>query len=181
MTHSIILQAICNFDIKFTNCFVGFPGSAHDARVFKNSGIYKEIIANDEMFLSDSYHLLGDSAYPLHKWILVPYKDTGSLDQSQIRYNHKHSQTRIIVECAFALLKGRFRRLRKVISKTDNIAELIMASCVLHNICLQNFDDGDEFVADTELSEHNATATNTTCQTQDDPAIAKRDYIKSIL
>jgi hypothetical protein len=34
--HSVILQAICSHDMRFTNCFVGWPGSCHDSRVLNS-------------------------------------------------------------------------------------------------------------------------------------------------
>ena len=47
---------------------MGWPGSVHDARVFRNSPLYQS--AEHELFQGDT-HLLGDSAYPLQRCILV--------------------------------------------------------------------------------------------------------------
>ena len=180
MTHSVVLQGICDHRRKFINCFVGFPGSAHDARVLQNSNIYKKIMEDkSKYFTSDSYHLVGDSAYPLKEWLLVPYKDNGALSDLQQRYNKKQSQTRIVIECSFALLKGRFRRLRKVISKISNISHLVLAACVLHNICIDNDDEGNELV-DMEYLELMA-ARDSGQLSSDTKAKKKRDYINSIL
>ena len=33
--HSVILQAVCDHRMLFTDCYAGWPGSVHDARVFK--------------------------------------------------------------------------------------------------------------------------------------------------
>ena len=38
---SIILQEICDNELRFTNVNVGFPGSVHDARVLRRSQIYQ--------------------------------------------------------------------------------------------------------------------------------------------
>jgi hypothetical protein len=46
--HSIVLQAICNHKLVFTYCFVGCPGSTHDARVFRRSDIYRRLIEDRE-------------------------------------------------------------------------------------------------------------------------------------
>ena len=33
--HSVILQAVCDHRMLFADCYAGWPGSVHDARVFK--------------------------------------------------------------------------------------------------------------------------------------------------
>jgi hypothetical protein len=38
---SIILQGTVDYRKRFRNVFVGWPGSAHDARVYKNSEIFR--------------------------------------------------------------------------------------------------------------------------------------------
>ena len=35
--HSVILQAVCDDRMFFTDIYAGWPGSVHDARVFSNS------------------------------------------------------------------------------------------------------------------------------------------------
>ncbi|KAH3782992.1 hypothetical protein DPMN_160918 [Dreissena polymorpha] len=59
-------------------------------------------------------HLLGDSAYALQQWMMVPYKDTGNLNKTQRTYNYIHSSTRMSIERSLGALKGRFRRLKFV-------------------------------------------------------------------
>ena len=34
--HSVILQAICDNHMLFTDCYVGWPGAVHHTRVFRN-------------------------------------------------------------------------------------------------------------------------------------------------
>ncbi|KAJ8310752.1 hypothetical protein KUTeg_012617 [Tegillarca granosa] len=36
-------------------------------------------------------HILGDSEYALHKWLLTPYKDTENLSRDQRKYNYVQS------------------------------------------------------------------------------------------
>ena len=66
--HSINLQGIVDHEMMFTDYYVGWPGSVHDARVFRNSEIY-DLATNStsEWFPNDS-HLVGDSAYPNLTW-----------------------------------------------------------------------------------------------------------------
>lgn len=55
---------------------------------------------------------------------------------------------RQVVERAFSLLKGRFRRLKYLhMSMADLIPYVILACCVLHNLCLDGCDDAvDDFI-----------------------------------
>lgn len=49
---------------------------------------------------------------------------------------------REVIERAFALLKGRFRRLKYLhMSCVDLIPYVILACCILHNICLEGCED----------------------------------------
>ena len=54
--HIIVLQGICNLELAFIDCFVGFPGSTHDARVLRRSDIYDRILDEHAcVFLNDSF------------------------------------------------------------------------------------------------------------------------------
>ncbi|KAI4468838.1 hypothetical protein MML48_2g00009640 [Holotrichia oblita] len=142
--YSILIQAVCDHEKRFLDFFAGEVGSLHDARLLKRSSLYAKAING---FLGNNY-LLGDSAYPVLEWLIPPYKDNGHLSQNQKLFNYKHSSSRCVIENAFALLKGRFRRLR--FFDNDNIPlviECTVAAAVLHNICI---DLNDEVIVESE-------------------------------
>ena len=87
-------------------------------------------------FPSPDYHIVGDSAFGLHKHLMIPFKNTGNLSLAQINYNKKLSRARVTIENAFAFLKGRFRRLKHVDADIERIPKIIKACCVVHNISL---------------------------------------------
>lgn len=124
-----------------THCFVGYPGSVHDQRVFRQSemALY---LNNEEKFPFDS-HIIGDAAYELHEHLLVPFKDNGHLTAAQKQYNFRLSSARVVVERCFALLKGRMRSLMHCLpmKRVDLMSEYIVACCVIHNICLLRNDE----------------------------------------
>lgn len=142
--HSIKLQAICNDEMKFLDVFTGLCGSMHDARAWNLSDISRHIANNVPAFFPNDSHILGDGAYPLSQFMMTPYRDAGRLTRMQSYFNLQHAKTRNVIERAFALLKGRWRRLNYLLMyDTARIPLIILAACILHNICL---DDEDEEV-----------------------------------
>jgi len=141
--YSIVLQAVVDSKLMFMDCYAGWPGSVHDARVFKNSPLFNF----GAKVCSPNCLILGDAAYPLKSWLLVPYRDNGKLNAVQRNFNFVHAATRCTVERAFALLKGRFRRLKYLDMKhMEDIMNVIMTCCIFHNICLLSDRDTDLFV-----------------------------------
>lgn len=128
---SIHLQGTVNHEMKFLDVFIGYPRSVHDARVFRNSPLYHDL----RELCTNSYHLLGDSAYPCLKGLLVPYRDNGHLTRAQRTFNRKLSSCRVIIENAFGCLKQRFRQLYHLKLRNNvRIVSVIHACCVLHNM-----------------------------------------------
>lgn len=140
--YGITLQAICTADLKFTDCFAGYPSSVSDLRVFRNSDIYQEFTSNTNDYFTEGSFIIGDKAYPLFNWCIPPYIDRGNLPEIQRNFNRIHAKTRQVIERAFALLFGRFRRLRDLdMNRVDLIPATIIACFVLHNLCLINPDE----------------------------------------
>ncbi|XP_023247672.1 protein ANTAGONIST OF LIKE HETEROCHROMATIN PROTEIN 1-like [Copidosoma floridanum] len=137
--HSIQLQVICNDKLEFMHCYVGMPGSVHDMRVFKYSGVQDK--CTDEYFPNDC-HILADAAYTIQKCIMVPFKDNGHLSREETLFNTNLSRIRTMVERCIGLLKMRWRILldKVPMRRTDLLPFYILATCVLHNICLKRED-----------------------------------------
>ena len=86
---------------RFTDVVAKWPGSQHDASTFESCGL-KSYLENHEIGW-----LLGDSGYPLRKYLITPKPNP--MTDAENRFNVAHSQTRIVVERAFGVLKSRFR------------------------------------------------------------------------
>ena len=139
--HSIILQAVCREDMRFKNCFVGWPGSCHDSRVLKNSDLWD----NGQRWCGEK-HLIGDGGFPLTSWLLTPFRDTGHLTPVQRHYNFCLSSTRQVIERSFSLLKGRFRKLQNLdVQSVVTAVEICITRCVFHSICILQDDELGEF------------------------------------
>lgn len=110
----LVLQAICDTDYRFTDVFVGFPGSAHDARVLKESSFFENIArkCSDDCILKNAVH-------PLLPELMPPYKENQATFQNYKDDLNKYQ--RAATEKAFGILKQRFRQLYFVDAETTNL------------------------------------------------------------
>lgn len=150
--HDFIIQAVVNGKKVFTDFACGFPGSMHDARVLRGSAIFRsaeqgEILTAPTVIVGGreiTPYLVGDSAYPLSPWLMKPYPE-GTRDPQEITFNKELSSARVQVECAFGMLKNRWRILQKRFDSDIELAiKATIACAVLHNICIRNNDAWDE-------------------------------------
>ena len=142
--HSIVLQAVVDHECRFWNVNVGWPGQVHDARVLSNSDLFHQaemgtLLRNRPRVINGvnvPLIILGDHAYPLLPWLMKPFVHHGSITNEQRVYNFRHSRARMVVENTFGRLKGRWRCLiKRNDTSTDDVPLLILACCVLHNVC----------------------------------------------
>lgn len=143
--YSFVVQAVTDTSCKFLDVSTGFPGSIHDARILWLNKLHREV-AQGNWLNGPSKQigacevgplLVGDSAYPLSKWLMKPFKQTRTLTESRLRYNCALSQARVVVEQAYGILKGRWRCLYKAMEEKISSVPLTILTCfVLHNICI---------------------------------------------
>lgn len=127
---SIVLQGISDHKKKFTDIFIGFPGSCHDARIFRDSDVREKL-----RDLRGDRWILGDSAYPCLKYLLTPYRDNGHLNELQRHFNKTLSSARVHIKHTFRILKQRFRILYHIkLKNIELIVKIIKSCCVLHNL-----------------------------------------------
>ncbi|KAG5869227.1 hypothetical protein JTB14_035663 [Gonioctena quinquepunctata] len=152
---SILLQAVCDHNLKYVDCYVGEVGSCHDAKVLTRSDIWNKINYQQNIHFPNDTHLIGDKAYPCLPQLQCPYKDNGHLTNAQKHFNMKFSSARSTVERSFALLKGRFRCLKYLdVRKLEWAPKYILACCVLHNICSNNGDHIDiDFIEEQDIED----------------------------
>ena len=66
---------------------------------------------------------------------MKPFVYGSDLTQGQMNFNYNLFRSRIVVENTFGRLKARWRQLRKNNNmKTENIPNVFIACCILHNI-----------------------------------------------
>lgn len=72
---------MCDANLVFTDCFVGFAGSVHDARIFRNSDLYNAVTTNQNDFFPNNEFIIDDKAYPVLPWCLAPYINKGNMTE----------------------------------------------------------------------------------------------------
>ena len=118
--HSINTQIVCDADLIITNSVIKWPGAKHDSFILKQSSLWRD-------FEAGRYpgRLLGDSGYPLRKWLMTPYLNPASV--SEQRYNSAHIKTRNVVERCIGVLKNRWACLHRGIQ-----LYFILTHCLLY-------------------------------------------------
>ncbi|XP_030011313.1 putative nuclease HARBI1 [Sphaeramia orbicularis] len=128
--HSINVQMVCSADCVISDVVAKWPGSVHDSRVFRASGIYQRLSQGEF-----SGVLLGDRGYACQPFLLTPYTDPQDAQQA---YNHAHARTRARIEMTFGLLKERFQCLHHLRVSPSRACDITVACAVLHNVaCLR--------------------------------------------
>ncbi|KHJ79280.1 hypothetical protein OESDEN_21077 [Oesophagostomum dentatum] len=148
--YSIILLAVCDCDYNFISFDVGSPGRAGDAGVFRNSDIKDFFENNDHLFpeaapLSDvgevQYHILVDGGFGMSHRYIRPYAETANSDESQRRFNAKHSGARRMIESSFGILVRRFAILQKAMQvEPKKAAKIVKSLIILHNLLARRQD-----------------------------------------
>ena len=97
--HDFIIQAVVDGGGKFIDAVCGFPGSAHDARVLRNSELYYNaergnILQAPVVTIGGRDirpYLVGDSAYPQAPWLIKPFPE-GTRDPEEQTFNKELSR-----------------------------------------------------------------------------------------
>ena len=146
--HDFIIQAVVEGRGKFIDEVCGFPGSAHDARVLRNSELYYNpergnILQAPVVTIGGRDicpYLVGDSGYSQAPWLIKPFPEGTRAPEGQT-FNKELSRARVIVERAFVILKSRWRVLQKHFDSSLEFAIKCAVACiVLHNICVDQND-----------------------------------------
>lgn len=140
-------MAFVDSHYRFIWASCGFPGNSHDAIIFESTSICQIIQENFFPEIGKKINginvpplLIGDSAFPFHSWLMKPYTNA-VLTQKQRNFNYRLSRARMVTECAYGQLKGRWRfLLRKCESSAEEVKIAALACIVLHNICLEHGD-----------------------------------------
>ena len=140
--YSALLQGVVDSTCRFWDYDFGWAGRCHDWTLFKNSDIGKKVMRGELL----PYKLMGDAAYPMRPWFYSPFKgEKDGLPRAKAHWNFIQSSTRMAVERAFGILKGRWRILLKRIDMPLRHVPNVVTTCIcLHNLCIIHRDKFDD-------------------------------------
>ena len=137
-------QMVCDAQRRITSCVATSPGSVHDSRVFRRSGLCRLFETGVH-----SGFLLGDSGYPCRTFLMTPFLNPST--QAEENFNMSLCVTRVLVEHTFGILKRRFACLHNELRTYPEQAIVYITACaVLHNLGIErgeimNLDPLDRF------------------------------------
>lgn len=183
--YSMFLQVIVDHEMRFLDIVTGWPGSMTMSRLLKCSGFYK--LCENGKRLNGPCKLsaergeirefiVGDSAYPLLPWLMIPYTGKGLAAPMAI-FNEKHKDVNLLATRALSQLKGVWRILSKVMWRPDKhkLPSIILVCCLLHNIII---DSRDALHPNLMLSDHHDTGyKEQNCQQMDSNGQAMRESL----
>lgn len=133
---SLNVMVMSNANNVLTHVDPRFPGSIHDAYIFRASDVNRKGMNGN---YGDNY-LLGDSGYPLKNFLLTPLRNPRNAAEQN--YNRWHKHTRASVEATIGIMKQRFRCIDNsggyLYHHPTVAAQIVVACACLHNIAMNN-------------------------------------------
>jgi hypothetical protein len=172
----------------------GWPASAHDNRVFRNSDLFQRPAA----YFDNNQYVLGDSAYQ-NMWFMVSaYKKPvrSQLSAENERFNTTLSKARVVSEHCIGILKARFPILRsirmKLVEDTKEynmrkILKMIETTIILHNFLMMENDhnEADDWpgalAADMETDDDNGTDNSSVTTVNNESSDIRRRQVQAEL
>ncbi len=98
-------------------------------------------------------YIMGDCAFPLLPNLMKTVTNKQMENNSDLElWNKIAAKTRNPIECAYGILKGRFSLLKTgvALKNEDDAARCIKACLILHNIYINNEDNGYEYLRENQ-------------------------------
>lgn len=152
---SINVQTISDDQLMIQDIVARWPGSSHDSTIFFNSSIYRRLEAKE----FGNGLIVGDGGYGVKSYLLTPLLNP--VTKAENLYQESQIRTRNVVERSYGVWKRRFPVLslgiRLHLSKVEAI---IIATAVLHNICILQNEKLPPTTQDIEEQIHIGNAVN---------------------
>jgi hypothetical protein len=188
--YSMVLQAVIDADMRFTDIVTGWPGSMKESSILHSSGLFKlcekgERLNGSKLKVSDGSevgeYLIGDAGYPLFSWLLTPYQEK-DLTESSTEFNRRHLAARTVAPRTLAKFKDTWKFLQGEMWRPDKhkLPRIIHVCCLLHNIIIDLKEAGVE-EPPASSSDHDANYRQQVCQLADENGVRARDKLSEHL
>ncbi|KAM0909723.1 hypothetical protein ACQ4PT_014660 [Festuca glaucescens] len=189
--YSMVLQAVIDPDMRFTDIVTGWPGSMKEASILNSSGLFKLCekgsrlngstlkLSSDESEVGE--YIIGDAGYPLLPWLLTPYQEN-DLSDPKVEFNRRHSAARVVALKALARFKDTWKFLQGEMWRPDKhkLPRIIHVCCLLHNITVDM--EEDAAMDEARISDdHDANYMQQVCLLADEKAVNVRDKLSEHL
>jgi hypothetical protein len=191
--HSMVLQAIVDPDMKFRDIVTGWPGQMKDSLIFSSSNFNKlcdkgERLNGKVLKFSEGSeireYIIGDSAYPLLPYLIVPYEEKELLkSEAKTQFNKLHLETRMVAQRALTRLKEMWRIIRGNMWRPDKhrLPRIIFVCCLLHNIVIDMQDEVKDELLCLYHHNHDLGYHQLVCEDADKKGVALRESLLSYL
>jgi hypothetical protein len=131
--YALNVQAICDKNRRVLWVSTGHKGSTHDSAAWAETKLCQDLEELADWLVQHGFFLIGDSAYPLLPYFLVPFSDPLP-NSPEDAFNFWLSNSRIQIECTFGELVMRWGIFwRKLTFSIEQIGKIINAAMLLHN------------------------------------------------
>ena len=163
---SLSTLIVCDDKRQIRYLLAGWPGTAHDNRIFKASNLYKQ----SAEFFGPTEYILGDSAYECTPFQVSAFRKTATTDlqHDQSVFNTALARGRILSEHTIGIWKARFPYLKVIPNiifegkeSSTEIVKNIKALAILHNFLIEQKDNvREEWMEQVETSAENGINVN---------------------
>lgn len=134
---SLNIQAVVDCNMRFIDFVNRYPGSCHDARIFRSSSLYHRLENNPLPGF-----LLADSGYAVTSYMLTPLRNPCL--PAEVLYNKSQILTRNLIERTFGCWKSKFWCLKGLRLKLSTSLNVITACAVIWNFLLDEKEKPNE-------------------------------------
>jgi hypothetical protein len=131
--YALNAQVICDKFRRVLWISTGHKGSTHDSTAFLGTDLYKLLKERCEYLLEHGLFLVGDTAYPLLTFLMVPFPKANAGSEEDA-FNFWLSNSRIQIECTFGENVMRWGIFwRKMSFDLFTVGKIVNAAFLIHN------------------------------------------------
>lgn len=164
-----------NLQMRIIDVSARWPGSTHDATIYRNSEICRRF---ERGVFGPNSALLGDSAYAVGDYLCKPLENVTTNAESN--YQNAQTRSRNVVERTFGVLKRRFPCLAMGLDfGLEKVQDVIVACCILYNMLLLEKNDDVNEIRREEIEFQEEMAMRLEIQRQIHPISIQRFLISN--